>query len=231
MKWLSNLRTYLVDPSAVRNRNQWGHQGEGIVIAPYVDLSKVQLDDYVSIAHHAQVSESMLGRGTSVGRYSKIRQAQIGRYCSIAWDVTIGAPAHPLNRISSHAFSYRKQFGITDHDEVFPQKTTVIGHDVWIGCSAILISGITVGDGAVIGAGAVVTKDVPPYAIVAGVPARKIRDRFSLELQEILEEAAWWNWSEKRLRNSLHIFQQEIDQMSPEQLRDLLEQAKGDSER
>ena len=218
MNALSSLQRLLVDPASLSHRRTYQSQNRGVVLGSHVQLNQVTLEDYVGIAHHAQVSESSLGRGTSIGRYSKVRQAQIGRYCSVAWDVTIGAPAHPLNRISTHAFAYRKQFGLVQQDLPFPQKVTTIGNDVWIGCSAILISGVTVGDGAVIGAGAVVTKDVPPYAVVAGVPARKLRDRFPPALQQVLLESAWWNWSPEKLRRLLPIFQQEIDHLSPQEL-------------
>ena len=83
----------------------------------------------------------------------------------------------------------------------------VIGNDVWIGFEAVILSGVTIGDGAIIGARAVVTKDVPPYTIVGGVPARPIRKRFSEEVISKLSELQWWNWSEERIRENIGVIQ------------------------
>lgn len=83
----------------------------------------------------------------------------------------------------------------------------VIGSDVWIGFEAVILGGVTVGDGAVIGARAVVTKDVPPYTIVGGVPAKPIRKRFSDEVISRLLKLQWWNWPEERIRKNLAAIQ------------------------
>ncbi len=88
-----------------------------------------------------------------------------------------------------------------------PPGGIVIGNDVWIGYEAVILSGVTIGDGAIIGARAVVTKDVPPYTIVGGVPARPIRRRFPDEAVEALLALKWWNWPLKRLSASLRRIQ------------------------
>ena len=79
----------------------------------------------------------------------------------------------------------------------------VIGNDVWIGYEAVILAGVTIGDGAVIGARAVVTKDIPPYTIVGGVPAKPIRKRFSQETIDLLLKIKWWNWPEERIRQHI----------------------------
>ncbi|WP_281040324.1 MULTISPECIES: CatB-related O-acetyltransferase [unclassified Mesorhizobium] len=81
----------------------------------------------------------------------------------------------------------------------------VVGHDVWIGARAIIMSGVTIGNGAVIGAGSVVTKDVPPYAIVAGSPARIIRYRFSPDVVDRIQASEWWTWSDERIRDQIKL--------------------------
>ena len=183
----------------------------GISIAHNVDFNHVDLGDYVNIAHHAQVSDSTIGVRTSIGRYSKIQFADIGKYCSISWDVTIGALEHPTHAVSTHAFSYRKQFGICDHDVQIPHKRVSIGNDVWIGCGAIIMPGVSIGNGAIIGAGGVVTHHVAPYEIVAGCPAKHITWRFSNDAISKLETIQWWDFSDEDLREYLEFFSPEID--------------------
>lgn len=112
---------------------------------------------------------------------------EIGRYCSIAPEVIIGASKHPLTNLST----------LYDPNST-PLKTT-IGNDVWIGAKVVIQSGVSVGDGAVIGSGAVVTKDVPPYAIVAGVPAKILRYRFDEATILELLEIKWWDLDPEQL--------------------------------
>lgn len=141
--------------------------------------------------------------GTTMGRYSycgydcTLINCQIGRYCSIADGVSAGLASHPADWVStSPAFhlcagrSVPRDLAALPYDPAPPR--TVIGNDVWIGKNVLLKPGITIGDGAIIGMGSVVTKNVPPYAIVAGAPARFIRGRFPLELAERLEASRWW---------------------------------------
>lgn len=192
-------------------------------IAHEVELVNCKLLEYCNLAHHCSVNNSEIGKRTSVGRYSKIRDSKIGAYCSISWDVTIGAVSHPMDRVSMHAFTYRKQFGIVDKDIVLEQKTTIVGNDVWIGCGAIILSGVTIGDGAIIGAGAVVTKDVEPYTIVAGVPAKEIRKRFDEYTVKKLLELKWWNLRDDKLRDNIKIFEKKIDKETIKELEQIKE--------
>jgi len=182
------------------------------------NIKQTVLSKYSNIAHHAQISNSFIGDRTSIGRYSKIQRAKIGKFCSVAWDVTIGALAHNYNRASSHAFTYRKQFGITENDIDFPQKTTTIGNDVWIGCNSVIVAGVTVGDGAVIGAGAVVTKDVEPYSIVVGVPAKHIKYRFDEKIRSKLEIIKWWNFDDQVIIDNIDLFTNNLDYTSIDKL-------------
>jgi chloramphenicol O-acetyltransferase type B len=126
-----------------------------------------------------------------------LQNANIGRFCSIATNVQIGLGNHPTNLISTSTLFYKKKntfdIELIDKDINFSEyKTTIIGNDVWIGSSAIILDGVKVGTGAIIAAGAIVTKDVPPYAIVGGVPAKIIKYRFSDEQIQILLESKWW---------------------------------------
>ena len=144
----------------------------------------------------------------SIGAYTDIVSgtelqdvSSIGRYCSIARGVTIGQnrKSHPLEWLSTHSAlgSLRQhRAGMAQQDEV---KDTVIGHDVWIGMDVLILEGITIGTGAVIGAQSLITRDVPPYAIVIGSPAKVLRYRFDPDTIEALLASQWWNLTPQQL--------------------------------
>lgn len=128
----------------------------------------------------------------------------IGKYCSIADYAVIGAGDHPITTLSTSPFQYMYKNIKGLGNIVVPKsnlikrevKETTIGNDVWIGYRAFIKAGVNIGDGAVIGAGAVVTKDVEPYSIVGGVPARLIRYRFDEDIRKELLELKWWDLPE-----------------------------------
>ncbi len=143
-----------------------------------------------------------MGYGTYMGHSSKIH-AHIGRFTSIAPEVECNHGVHPTGfpyvSTSPMFFSTRKQSGKTfaDSMQFKEMKPTIeIGNDVWIGQKVFLVGGITIGDGAIVQAGAIVTKDVPPYSIVGGVPARVIRYRYDEETIDFLLRVQWWNKGE-----------------------------------
>jgi virginiamycin A acetyltransferase len=145
----------------------------------------------------------------SYGWFSPARIAPhtiIGRYCSIGPGVCILPQNHPLTFKSTHPYFYNPLYGCLK-DEVAPVKKLVIGNDVWIGQNAIILPQVrSIGDGAIIGAGAVVTKDVAEYAVVAGNPARLIKHRFSPEKIARLKEERWWLKSLEELKENLDEF-------------------------
>lgn len=127
----------------------------------------------------------------------------IGSYTSIARGVTIVLGGyHPMDRVTT--FPLRIRLGMADAGtDGYPWSPgdVSIGSDVWIGTNATILSGVNIGHGAVVGAGAVVNRDVPPYAVVAGSPARVVRSRLPEELIQPMLEIAWWNWPEETVRN------------------------------
>lgn len=130
----------------------------------------------------------------------------IGRYCSFANGVAILNANHPVDRIALHPFFYNPVFGVVN-DLKIERGFLVIGHDVWVGRNALILPRVRhIGNGAVIGAGAVVTKDVPPYAIVGGNPARIIRYRFPQAIQQAAEASKWWTYSIDELQGSFSVF-------------------------
>ncbi|MBO9552016.1 CatB-related O-acetyltransferase [Pseudomonas sp.] len=136
-------------------------------------------------------------------------KTSVGSFCSIASNVVVGGARHPIEYVSTspvflaHKESIKKKFA--KHDYRW-EPSTVIGHDVWIGEGVLIKGGVTIGTGAVIGMGSVVTKDVPPYAIYAGNPARLIRYRFSKPIIEGLLNSKWWEYSEDQLRAAAEHF-------------------------
>lgn len=144
-----------------------------------------------------------MGRYSYVGAATYITDAQIGSFCSIAGDVHIGGGMHPMDSVSSSpVFFYGRNFLRKNFASIpyAPSKTVEIGNDVWIGESAYIKAGVKIGTGAIIGAHAVVTHDVAPYSVVAGVPAKEIRKRFDDETIEKLLEIQWWDWPEEKLQ-------------------------------
>lgn len=152
--------------------------------------------------------------GIEIGRYTYgynpneiSAGTYIGSFCSFASGIKIGRMNHPINYVSTHPFLYYSNRGFIEGDKTIPQKDhVIIEDDVWIGNNAIILPGVKIGRGAVIGAGAVVTKDVPSYAIFGGVPARLIRWRFEENIRNKLVKIDWPSWDDKRLQKSIPYF-------------------------
>jgi acetyltransferase-like isoleucine patch superfamily enzyme len=116
---------------------------------------------------------------------------------------------HPAKWVSTHPFAYDKKYGFVNQNWVFEEQITkkcVIGHDVWIGANAIILAGITVGNGSIIGANSLVTADVEPYSIVAGTPAKLIRFRFDQQTIDGLQHLKWWSWDDERIKQMVGEF-------------------------
>ena len=169
------------------------------------------------LEHPVSISELVHIRpNVSIGRFTYIMPlgnifggVTIGRYCSVASNVTIGATPHPIERITSHPFSYCRSHAVPPDTKLTPKtwerhafpRPTLIGHDVWIGTNAVILQGVTVGDGAVVGAGAVVTKDIPAYGVAVGVPARVSKYRFDSDTILQFLNLKWWELEVEQLNN------------------------------
>lgn len=193
---------------------------EGVFIDPHVDIQGSRLGKNVGLVSHAQVINSVVGEYSSIGRNSKIVEAELGRYCSISWNVTVGATNHPYRSVTTHSFPYFPREGFVAERGLAPERV-IIGHDVWVGCNSVIMPGVRVGHGAVIGAGAIVTADVPAYAVALGVPAAVKKFRFEREIMEQLLEIEWWEMAPELIREHVHLFQGEVDQDILVQLREL----------
>lgn len=191
---------------------------------------KYEIKNNLTIEHPvALIKPERLPKGSHIGKYTCINDVffygttKVGRYTTIADTVRIGACNHPIHFLSTNPVAYYSNclmeedtdyLEIKEKNRINPvtgqfiedQKIdgkyfTIIGNDVWICTNAVVLSGVTIGDGAVVAAGAVVTKDVPPYAIVGGVPAKVLKYRFDEKTIEKLLELKWWNYDLKDIKH------------------------------
>jgi len=177
-----------------------------------VDVTEVQFGRYTEIGKGSRLAYAEIGDYSYCDRYADIANARIGKFANIASFVRIGATDHPLHTASCHHFLYRSAdyWDDAEHDVAFfghrRSRLAVVGHDTWIGHGAMIKPEVTVGHGAVVAAGAVVTKDVAPYTIVAGTPAKPLRERQPAAIAERLIALAWWDWDHARIRAALDDF-------------------------
>ena len=173
-----------------------------------------KLSKKAKINRGARVIDSNIGEYSYVGMNSWVCIADVGKFCSIANRVNIGLGNHTINYLSTSPIFTEKYngtgFSWINKTIDPPFKRTIIGKEVWIGFGAMVIGGVKIGDGAIIGAGSIVTKDIPPFAIAVGSPAKVIKYRFSEETIEKILQNPWWNKSEKYLKQNIIEFQKVI---------------------
>lgn len=188
----------------------------GLSEEPQVDATAVvsdsQLGAWTAVGARTTIAESSLGDYSYVMNDANVIYSEIGKFCSIAAFARINPGNHPLERAALHHFTYRsRSYELAEDDdrEFFDRRRAskvVLGHDVWIGHGAVVLPGVKIGSGAAIGAASVVSKDVPPFAVVAGVPAKVIRFRFDGDVQAGLMRLCWWDWPRERLAAALPDF-------------------------
>ncbi len=167
-------------------------------------VRNVKMDEYCHIGENSKVYSTCIGYGSGISRDSIMDSVLIGKYTTLGPDIKVITGQHPTSKIAStHPafYSVRGQMGFTYVDKTVFNETrfakdqykVVIGNDVWIGSYTRIMEGVTIGDGAVVAAGAIVTRDVPPYAIVGGIPAKIIKYRFDTETIQKLIGLKWWD--------------------------------------
>lgn len=170
----------------------------------------VEFEKGVAVETGTHLQASLTGCYTYINKNCIIDKntKSIGRFCSIAYNVKIGLGSHPTDWISSHPFAYDTKYGFVKNGKSFESQKleTYIANDVWIGANSTILAGVKVGNGAIIGAHSLVTKNVEPYSIVTGIPAKHIRYRFSTEVISKLQRLQWWNWDEKKIKENIHLF-------------------------
>lgn len=181
-------------------------------------LDGVNLGVFTEIGQHSYLEYVEMGDYSYCGPFCFFQNATIGKFANIAAAVRLGPTAHPMDRPTQHHFTYRrKMYGFAEEDDhrffAWRQEQRVyVGHDTWIGHGAIIMPNVTVGTGSVIGAGAVVTKDIPDYAVAVGVPAKVVKMRFPDDIGEALMHIAWWDWPHERIRDRLDDFSLPIEE-------------------
>ncbi len=192
--------------------NPWS-AGRPIRSVPEIDpsawVSESDFGSYTYLGPRSSVAHSQIEDWSYAMGDNQILHARIGKFCNIATGVRINPSNHPWWRATLHHLTYRTRsygFELPDDADFFAWRArdaVTIGPDVWLGHNALIMPGVTVGAGAAVGSAAVVTHDVPPFAIVVGVPARVLRMRCDSRTAERLLELAWWDWDESRLQAAL----------------------------
>ena len=156
---------------------------------------------YVVIFGDNNIYNSKIDSYSYIQMGSRIFNCEIGKFCSIASNVSIAPGMHDLSKVTTHPALVQRTTPLpkvfAKEDNVISFKKVFIGNDVWIGEKAIILDGIKIGNGAVIAGGSVVVKDVEPYSIVGGVPAKHIKYRFESDVVKILQDSKWWNYSDE----------------------------------
>lgn len=191
----------------LNNRQRFSHAiiDDGCCFTPSTILG-----NHSKILKGCTVNHSTIGAYTYISYNGMVQNTTIGSYCSIANDVTIGLGMHPTNLFSTSPLFYKADnpfnVKLLEKDSGYQEyKSIEIGSDVWIGANATVLDGVKIGHGVVIAAGAVVTKDVPAYAVVGGVPAQIIKFRFDADIRNKLLKTAWWEKDAQEVFSIRHI--------------------------
>ncbi|MAL59271.1 MAG: acetyltransferase [Flavobacteriaceae bacterium] len=179
---------------------------QGVLVSGYPrGLQNVTFEGKNGVPDRCNFSGKIkIGYATTLGYNNFIHgDVEIGKYCQLGADVAIHSTNHPVNYLSTYV---NKKLFDGELSKLKEIKKITIGHDVWIGHNAIIVGNVTIGNGAIIASGAVVTKDVTPYSVVAGVPAKEIKKRFTSNIVSEIEALQWWNMDEKELHKVKPLF-------------------------
>lgn len=203
-----------------------------------VYLSGAEISGDVRMGEGCRVYRANVSGNVTMGRFvtiwgpncyigAHIHGITIGSFSSIARNVSVQEANHRFECLSTYHVQ-RNVFNKPLEQDLVSKGPIVIGNDVWIGANAVVLSGVQIGDGAIVGAGAVVTKNIPPYAIVGGNPARVLRYRFEPPMVEALLQLGWWNWPLEQIKLHPQLFGADLHHSSPEQLIALCKPAPAD---
>ncbi|MEI8028691.1 MAG: DapH/DapD/GlmU-related protein [Comamonadaceae bacterium] len=188
------------------------HLGLAPTLAPSAKVRDCRFGRYTQVGEQSLMGDCLLDDYSYLGNYCDLMSTDIGKFANIASMVRINPGFHPMEWPTLHHFTYRRaMYGMAEQDDADffawrRRQRVVIGHDTWIGHGAVIMPGVRIGNGAVVGSNSVVTKDVPPYAIVGGVAAKLLRQRFPRAIAEAIEATAWWDWDHETLTERMADF-------------------------
>ena len=186
---------------------------ETVYLKNVIDNPNIQIGDYTIYNDFVHDPREFLKNNVLYHYPINKDRLIIGKFCSIACGAKFlfNSANHKMASLSTYTFPlFFEEWGLEKENvaQAWDQKgDIIIGNDVWIGYEAVILSGVTIGDGAVIGCRAVVTKDIPPYTIVGGVPAKPIRKRFDEETIKELQKIKWWDWPEEKIAGKIPAIQ------------------------
>lgn len=184
------------------------HRDKRLRVGLRCSIANAQIGMGVFFGDHVSFHNSQIGDHSYINANTYVKNTRIGKYCSIASGVKIVLGAHPTDFVTLHPAFYANNKPIETFADAmyFDEAPSVtIGNDVWIGEDAVVVGGVNIGDGAVIAARAVVTKDIQPYAVVGGVPAKFIKLRFEQTIVNKLMSIHWWDMDEAWLRDNFKL--------------------------
>lgn len=186
--------------------------GKNTIVGNFTRIDYSELSAFCRIDRNSHLYFTKMGKHSYSGMNLVSMHSTIGKFCSIAWNVSIGGANHDYTRMTQHSFLYNP------HDKIRPDnmeiaydrfdKPVTIGNDVWIAAGAVITRGVTIGDGAVVGANTVVTTDIPPYSIVVGNPGKVIKYRFSEEIIALMLQLKWWDWEIDKIKQNYKFISQ-----------------------
>lgn len=202
--------------------------GDNVSIGDDSIIERCKIGNGVAINRRCHINDSTLGDFLAIGVNCIIRATVMGSFCSLAPSIDIGGKNHNYKRVTTLTETrFRQLINSEKPHYPSPETFTKIGNDVWIASRVNILRNVTVGDGACIGAGAVVTKDVPPYAIVAGVPAKVIKYRFEEKFVEELLKIKWWNWPrEVIVKNMDWLLSNDVNEVNIEKMKEIAAEIK-----
>jgi virginiamycin A acetyltransferase len=221
----SKQRNYYSDNKLVNVHNTAFVQGCNVVgkleIGAASKVTDALISGAISIGSNSKVVGGVAMKGDiSIGNYSslngpnlditaKVNKVNIGNFCSVARNVSIQEYDHNFYNLSTYHIS-QNVFGKDVLNDINSKGDVIIKNDVWIGTQCVILSGVTIGNGVVVAANSVVTKDIPDFAVVAGSPAKVLKYRFSPEIIEKLNELKWWDWDNEKLKANEGVFSNEL---------------------
>ena len=216
MGFLKKIKNVLLEKLAKRLLEQNFITTE-VIVGNNCHISGARLEGKVVLGKNCKVHQAHLDGNIHIGNNTsvwgpnirltaKFHAITIGNFCSIARNVSIQEYNHKIDTTSTYHI-HANVLNESIMKDLYSNGPITIGHDVWIGAGAVILSGISIGNGAVIGANALISKDVPPYAIVGGNPAQVIRYRFDETKRNKLETLQWWNWTSDEIKNNRSLFE------------------------